>query len=115
MPVRSPDQAERRRGRLSPPSGLLSASAATAAGPVASTTAAVAAWRALRALARRCVLRPLDQLLRLDERPVLVLGDELQANAATLLVDLLHDHVQDVAPVDHVLDVADASGAHVRN
>src|SRR5205807_553229 len=62
---------------------------------------------------RRSVLRPLDQLLGLDHVAVLVLGDELEADPATVLVDFLHEHVQHVAARDHVLDVADATWADV--
>ena len=88
---------------------LVAASAATA------TTAprSPPRGRSSRSLAGRSVLRPLDQLLGLDERAVLVLGHELEADPAALLVDLLHDHVEHVAAVDHVLDVADAAGADV--
>ena len=45
-------------------------------------------------LARRGVLRPLDQLLGRDEPAVLVLRDELEADPAALLVDLLDDDVE---------------------
>src|SRR5439155_17973622 len=84
---------------------------------VAAASAAVTATaRALfLALPRRGVLRPLDQLLRLDERAVLVLCDQLEADPAPRLVDLLHEHVEHVAALDHVLDVADAARAHVRD
>src|SRR4051794_27811586 len=85
----------------------------TAAAAAAAATIAVAARRALLTLARRRVLRPLDQLLGLDEVAVLVLGDELQADAAPILVDLLDDHVERVAAGDHVLDVSYAPGADV--
>src|SRR6185295_6050044 len=64
---------------------------------------------------RRCILRPLDQLLRLHQRAVFVLRDQLQADPATRLVDLLHDDVEHVAACHHVLDVADAARAHVRD
>src|SRR5207302_4167750 len=86
-------------------------SVATAAS--AATTVAVAAGPLLALLARRRVLRPLDQLLGLDERPVLVLGDQLEPDPAALLVDLLDDHVQHVAAGHDVLDVRDAAGADV--
>jgi hypothetical protein len=44
-----------------------------------------------------------------------VLLDELEADAAPRLVHFLHDHVEDVATGDHVLDVVDTRpGAHVR-
>src|SRR5436305_8843429 len=81
----------------------------------ASTAATIAARALFLALPRRGVLRPLDQLLRLDERAVLVLRDQLQADPATRLVDLLDEHVEHVAAVDHVLDVADAARADVRD
>ena len=58
---------------------------------VAAAAAAVAARPLLALLARRRVLRPLDQLLGLDERAVLVLRDQLQPDAAAVLVDLLDD------------------------
>src|ERR671930_615437 len=67
-----------------PPSRL-----ATPAVAAASTAAAVAARALFLALPRRGVLRPLDQLLRLDEQPVLVLRDQLQPDPAARLVDLL--------------------------
>jgi hypothetical protein len=58
---------------LRPAARLFLAAAALALAPSA---AAVAISRTLLArLARRRILRPLDQLLRLDERAVLVLGD----------------------------------------
>src|SRR5947207_4553858 len=79
----------------------------------AASAAAVAPRRTLRAFARRCVLRPLDQLVWLDERSVLVLRDELEADPAALLVDLLDDDVERVAARDHVLDVADPARADV--
>ena len=46
---------------------------------------------------------------------VLVLLDELQADPAACLVDLLHEHVEHVAARDHVLDVVHAAGADVRD
>src|SRR5262245_684415 len=55
-----------------PPGSVLPATAA-----VPAATAAVAGRALLLARARRCVLGALDQLLGLDERAVLVLGDEL--------------------------------------
>ena len=45
-------------------------------------------------LARRGVLRPLDQLLGPDRVAVLVLRDQLEADPAARLVDLLHDDVE---------------------
>ncbi|HXF98601.1 MAG TPA: hypothetical protein VNJ46_08325, partial [Gaiellaceae bacterium] len=44
-----------------------------------------------------------------------MLRDELEADPAALLVDLLDDHVEHVAPRDHVLDVRDAARADVRD
>ena len=44
-----------------------------------------------------------------------MLRDELEADAATRLVDLLHDHVDDVAACHDVLDVPDAARADVRD
>ena len=44
-----------------------------------------------------------------------MLRDELQPDAAAVLVDLLHEHVDDVAAIHHVLDVSDATGADVRH
>src|SRR6188508_1567909 len=91
--------------------GAPARSTASAVAPAASTAApaaaapatlAVAARRPFLALARRCVLGALDQLLRLDEVAVLVLGDQLQADPAAVLVDLLDDHVEHVAALDHV-------------
>src|SRR5206468_11256561 len=73
------------------------------------------AARTLFALARRRILRALDQLLGRDDGPVLVLGEELQADPAALLVDLLDDNVEHVATTDHVLDVTDAPRAYVRH
>src|SRR5262249_37060723 len=78
------------------------ASAAASAPPLA-----VAARTLLRPLARRRVLRPLDQLLRRHGVPVLVLLDQLEPDPAARLVDLLDDDVERVAALDHVLDVAD--------
>src|SRR5581483_9134793 len=69
---------------------------AVAAGPAAATAAsaaaaavAVAARPILARLARRCVLRPLHELLGRDELPVFVLLHELEADPAARLVDLL--------------------------
>src|SRR5437763_6439606 len=92
---------------------VASAAAPTAAAAAPTTAAAVAARRPLLALARRCVLGPLDQLLRLNEVAVLVLGDQLEADPAAILVDLLDEDVEHVAAPDHVLDVADAARADV--
>src|SRR5919202_4421974 len=90
--------------------------AALAVAPAAASAAVAPAARALLLRRpRRGVLRPLDQLLRLDEAAVLVLRDELEADPATLLVDLLHEHVEHVAPGDDVLDVTDPAGADVRD
>src|SRR5581483_3023308 len=91
--------------------------AARAARPASAAAAAavVAARPVLLRGPRRSVLRPLDQLLRLDETAVLVLRDELEADPAPGLVDLLDDDVDDVAAAHHVLDVRDATGADVRD
>src|SRR5438128_12398967 len=90
--------------------------AVAAAASAAAAAAALAVTRRAVVLARagRRVLGALDQLLRTDSAPVLVLLDELQPDPSTRLVDLLHDHVQDVTTLDHVLDVPDASGSDVR-
>src|SRR5207245_5755823 len=89
--------------------------AVTVAAAAAPPAVAAAARTLVAVLTRRRVLRSLDQLCGLDERPVLVLRNELQADPAALLVELLHDHVEHVAARDHVLDVADPAGAHVRD
>src|SRR6266511_2549487 len=68
-------------------------------------TAALAASRALFALAGRSRLRPLDQHFGLNERAVLVFGVQLVADAAASLVHLEDLDVEDVATRDHVLDV----------
>src|SRR5438477_12405603 len=130
-PGKWPDRSTRRRqvvlaarGGIAPapstPSYLVAVALAIAARPAvtsAATTpaAAVATRPLLLALAGRCVLGPLDQLLGADRRAVLVLLDQLEADPAARLVDLLDEHVEDVAALDHVLDVADAAGAHVRD
>src|SRR5437899_400918 len=88
------------------------ASPAATATPAAAAAAVTARWPLL-ALARRRVLRPFDQLLRLDEVAVLVLGDQLEADPAAVLVDLLDEHVEHVAAPDHVLDVADSARADI--
>src|SRR3954454_9091048 len=89
---------------------------ALAAGAAATAAATVTAGTAILArLARRGILRPLDELLRRDHGVAFVLLDELEADAAPRLVHFLHDHVEDVAAGDHVLDVVDAAGAHVRD
>src|SRR5689334_3526618 len=76
---------------------LLATRAAAAASAASASAAAIVTPRAfLFRRPRRRVLRPLDQLLRLDEPAVLVLRDELQADASTRLVDLLDDDVDDV-------------------
>src|SRR5204863_7992943 len=67
----------------------VAAAPAPAAAATATAVLAVAPRRALLALAGRCVLGALDQLLRLDQVAVLVLGDQLEADPAPLLVDLL--------------------------
>src|SRR3954470_8504182 len=92
--------------RSLPPFAVAAATASAAA--VAAATRPVLFRRA-----RRCVLGPFDQLLGLNQRAILVLGDELQADPAAVLVDLLHLHVDDVAAGHHVLDVADPAWADV--
>src|SRR4029453_11080047 len=82
---------------------------------VSAPSATLAPRRTLRALAWRGVLRPFDQLCGLDERPVLVLRDELETDAATLLVPFLGDYLERVAARDHVLDVPDPAGPDVRD
>src|SRR5204862_4309639 len=94
---------------------VVAARAATAATATATSAAAVAARAVLLRRPRRGVLRPLDQLLRLNEAAVLVLRDELEADPAAGLVHLLHDDVDDVAAAHHVLDVRDPSRADVRD
>src|SRR3954470_19469301 len=111
------------RGRLAPPSlsysprllaaraFALAARAATASAP----TALPPGTAVLAGLAWRGVLRPLDELLGGDHLLALVLLDELEADPAARLVHFLHDDVEDVAALDDVLDVVDASRAHVRD
>src|SRR6185436_8953360 len=90
------------------------AAAATAA--AATTTASAVARRAVLArLTRRSVLRTLDQLFGTDRVAVLVLLDQLEADPAASLVDLLHAHVEDVAAIDDVLDVTDTARPDVRD
>src|SRR5207302_5291850 len=88
------------------------AAPATAAAPAAAT---IAARPLLLRGPRRRGLRPLERLLRLDESAVLVLRDELEADPAAGLVDLLHDDVHEVAAAHHVLDVRDPARADVRD
>src|SRR5579864_7861694 len=87
--------------------------AVPAAAAAASAAPVIAARPLLLRRTGRRVLRPLDQLLRLDEAAVLVLRDQLQADPAARLVHLLDDHVDDVATLHDVLDVADATWADV--
>src|SRR2546423_4132744 len=85
-----------------------------AVAPAATAAAVTAAARPfLLGRSRRRVLGPLDQLLRLNQRAVLVLRDQLEADPAAVLVDFLDDHVHDVAAGHHVLDVTDPAGADV--
>src|SRR4029453_13859223 len=79
------------------------------------TATAFAAWTLLALFARRSVLRPLDELLGHDEPAVLVLGDQLQPDTATILVDLLHEDVDHAPAAHHVLDVRDTTRPHVRD
>src|SRR5690242_14835855 len=121
--ARSPSRNSRRTttpsvsvvGGFTPPTVLLGASLLPLAARAAATAAAVAPRALLARLARRGVLRPLDELLGRDEATVLVLLDELEADAAASLVHFLHEHVEDVAALDDVLDVVDAAGADVRH
>src|SRR5205814_1757086 len=92
------------------PVAAAAAAASSAASPLAVSSTAI-----VLALARRRILRPLDQLFRRHGRPVLVLLDQLQADAAASLVDFLHPHVEDVAALDDVFDVCDATRADVRD
>ena len=110
------DAADAKRQCLAPDGcQALSASLAARAAAAAAASTVAAARAILLRRPRRGVLRPLDQLLRLDERPVLVLRDQLQADPPAGLVDLLDDHVEHVAALDHVLDVADPARADVRD
>src|SRR5262249_43383577 len=96
--------------RLDVRSAAVAPAAAASAAPIA-----LAARTLLALRARRRVLRTLDQLLGRHDGAVLVLGQELEADAAALLVDLLHGDVEHVPALDHVLDVADAAGSDVRH
>src|SRR5437763_6570533 len=115
---RRPTGASERGERPAPPAllsrllAVVAARAATAAATAASA-AAIAARPLLLRRTRRGVLRPLDQLLGLNEAAVLVLRDELEADPAAGLVDLLHDDVHDVAAAHHVLDVRHPTRAAV--
>src|SRR5437773_11092537 len=92
---RSSSRAGSRGAPRSADPGTRSAVAARAAIAAAATATAVTVVprRALLALARGSVLGPLDQLLGLNQAAVLVLGNELEADSAPLLVDLLDDDV----------------------
>src|SRR4029453_5531395 len=68
------DYAVRQARRLA----VSAAATLTAAAATAAATAAVAARRTILLRARWGILRPLDQLLGLDEVAVLVLGDQLE-------------------------------------
>src|SRR5579862_53290 len=96
------------------PFATRTAVAATAAASASAATV-VATRAVLFRRPRRRILRPLDQLLRLDEAAVLVLRDELQPDAAARLVDLLDDDIDDVAALHDVLDVAHTARAYVRD
>src|SRR6266511_758941 len=91
------------------------AARATAAAAATAAAVAVAARTLLARLARRRVLRPLDELLGRHRLAVLVLLDELQPDPAARLVDLLDEHVEHVAARDHVLDVVDPPRPDVRH
>src|SRR5215468_1778999 len=81
-----------------PPSGvqLLAVVAARAAPAAATSAATITARPVLFRRTRRGILRPLDQLLRLDEIAVLVLRDQLETDPPAGLVDLLDDHVDHI-------------------
>src|SRR5262245_27969031 len=104
-----------RRRSAAPPTELAALPLALAPRAAAASATAVAARALLLARARRRVLCTLDQLLRLHQRAVLVLRDQLQTDPAAGLVDLLDDHVEHVAALDHVLDVADPARSDVRD
>src|SRR5215210_4895226 len=105
-----------RRAASERPSPARASLAPVAPAAAAAAAAAVtAAWTLLALLARRRVLRPLDQLLGRDHCAVLVLGEELEADPAALLVDFLHDDVEHVTAGHHVLDVTDAARPDVRD
>src|SRR3954471_22435949 len=114
MDTKGGPQAALRGARSALVARALAARAATAAA-AASTAAVVAARTLLFRRTRRGILRPLDQLFRRDHPAVLVLVDQLQADAATSLVDLLDDDVDDVAAGHDVLDVRDAARPDVRD
>src|SRR2546425_7905240 len=111
MPSRLPcgNRAARRPPPCSPCWDVVLATAASAAAAV------VTARALLLRRPRRCILRPLDQLFRLDEVAVLVLRDQLEADPPAGLVDLLHDDIDHVAASHHVLDVADPARPDVRD
>src|SRR5581483_6708148 len=89
---------------------------AVAPAAAATPTATVVAARAIFfRRPRRGVLRPLDQLFRLDEAAVLVLRYQLHADPASCLVDLLDDDVDDVTALHDVLDMPHAAGPDVRD
>ena len=83
--------------------------------PPAVATAAISTRPLFPRLARRSVLGPLYELLGRDERAILVLRDQLEADSSAVLVDLLDEHVDDVAAIHDVLDVSDPSRPHVRH
>src|SRR5262245_1574323 len=99
---------------LAAPAFTTGPAAAAAVAPAAAAFA-VAARSLLLRRPRRSILRPLDQLFRLNEAAVLVLGDQLETDPAAGLVDLLHDDVDDVPALHDVLDVADAARTDVRH
>src|SRR5262249_45153168 len=94
---------------------LAVAAASAAAAPATPAALAVRGRTLLLARSRWCVLRALDELLGAHGAAVLVLLQQLEPDPAPCLVDLLHDDVEDVTPLNHVLDVRDASWADVRD
>src|SRR5262245_61199704 len=97
------------------PHALLVVAARTPVASATASAAAVATGTILLRRTRRGVLRPLDELLGSDHRAVLVLRDELEADPATGLVDLLDDDIDDVAAAHHVFDMRDPARADVRD
>ncbi len=57
----------------------------------------------------RLFLRLLDKRFGHYQAAVIVLGHEFEPDPAALLVHLLHEHVDNVATVEHILDPVDPS------